>query len=313
MIRLTGTSDTTTTSERLTVHRIPDPREPVPALAWPTVGLFFCSLGLWTTSTVLALAEVWPWTITVALNAVAGFAMFTVTHEAMHSTISTHPSVNKLFGRLSMPFFAPTGSFASFRFIHMQHHLFTNDASRDPDNAISHSSGWTAALRWLTLDLHYWPFYLRQIKSRPRSEVAELGGTITVTTSVVTLAIVGGYGLELLVLWYLPIRLAVGVLGWWFDYLPHHNLPSVPSEDPFKTTRNRIGAERLLSPLMLYQNYHLVHHLHPRIPFHRYIVVWRRNENDYLDRDPALSDVRGRPLTTDEYRRLSQLASHRDP
>ena len=62
-----------------------------------------------------------------------------------------------------------------------------------------------------------------------------------------------------------------------------------PTEDKLKTTRNRIGGERWISPVMLYQNYHLVHHLHPLVPFYRYIAVWRRNEAKYLEGDPALS------------------------
>ena len=32
------------------------------------------------------------------------------------------------------------------------------------------------------------------------------------------------------------------------------------------------------------------------------------NEAAYVDNDPALSDVRGRPITADEYRRLRELA-----
>jgi ring-1,2-phenylacetyl-CoA epoxidase subunit PaaE len=79
-----------------------------------------------------------------------------------------------------------------------------------------------------------------------------------------------------------------------------------------KGTRNRVGGERMLSPALLYQNYHLVHHLHPVVPFYRYIAVWRRNEERYLDGGPALSSVRGRPLTPEEYRRLRGLvADHR--
>jgi fatty acid desaturase len=112
------------------------------------------------------------------------------------------------------------------------------------------------------------------------------------------------------VIFLLPIRLAVGWLGFAFDYLPHNGLRHTPSEDRFKTTRNRIGLERLLSPLLLYQNYHLVHHLHPTIPFHRYLVVWRRTEDQYLVAEPALSDLRGREITPDEYRRMRELASH---
>ena len=71
-------------------------------------------------------------------------------------------------------------------------------------------------------------------------------------------------------------------------------------------SRSRVAAR----PLLLYQNYHLVHHLHPVVPFYRYIKVWRRSEDAYLENDPALSDVRGRVLTVDEYRRLRELQQH---
>ena len=73
---------------------------------------------------------------------------------------------------------------------------------------------------------------------------------------------------------------------------------------------NRIGSEPWLSPLLLYQNYHLVHHLHPVVPFYRYIRVWRRNEEAYLDGGPALTTVRGRPITVEEYRALRRLREH---
>ena len=108
----------------------------------------------------------------------------------------------------------------------------------------------------------------------------------------------------------MPARLATLWLGFAFDYLPHNGLNLTASEDRFKATRNRIGLERLLSPLLLYQNYHLVHHLHPVVPFHRYLAVWLRNEDEYLSHDPALSTVRGRAITTDEYRRMREIAHH---
>ena len=119
-----------------------------------------------------------------------------------------------------------------------------------------------------------------------------------------------GHFVDLLLLVALPQRLSIVWLAYAFDYLPHHGLHHRPSEDRLKTTRNRVGGERVLSPLLLYQNYHLVHHLHPIVPFYRYLAVWRRNEDRYLEGEPALSTVRGRPLTSDEYRELRKLAAH---
>ena len=60
-------------------------------------------------------------------------------------------------------------------------------------------------------------------------------------------------------------------LAWWFDWLPHHGLDETQSENRYRATRNRVGMEWLFTPLMLSQNYHLVHHLHPSIPFYRYL------------------------------------------
>jgi fatty acid desaturase len=62
--------------------------------------------------------------------------------------------------------------------------------------------------------------------------------------------------------------------------------------------------------VLLYQNHHLVHHLHPVVPFHKYIAVWRGKGEDYLAGEPALSNLRGRPITVEEYRRLRELAHH---
>ena len=54
-------------------------------------------------------------------------------------------------------------------------------------------------------------------------------------------AIAAGHALELVVLYYLPIRLAIMWLGFAFDYPPHNGLPYESTEDRFKNTRNRIG------------------------------------------------------------------------
>jgi len=221
--------------------------------------------------------------------------------------------VNVWLGRVSLLFFAPIAGFSTWRYIHMQHHRFTNhNDGNDPDAYTMRGPGWQRPLRWLTIDGYYMLWYRSRLSSRPRGEKVELAVTWLVLVGVIVAFVATGHIVELLVLVLLPMRLAVMWLGFAFDYLPHHGLHHTPGEDRFKTTRNRVGLERVLSPLLLYQNYHLVHHLHPLIPFHRYIAVWRRNEGRYLESDPALSDVRGRPITTDEYRRLRELAEHHD-
>lgn len=295
----------------MTVTRIPDPREPVPAVAWPTVALFAGALALWAGSAAGLLAGLWPWWVSTPLSAIAAYLLFTVSHDAAHHSASSRPGLNTWIGRLSTPFFAPHAAFPVWRYIHMQHHRFTNhDDGSDPDGYTMRGPAWQRPLRWLTIDLHYLVFYLPRLGSRPRREKVELVVQAALVTALCAVAVAAGLGWELLALYLIPQRIAVVYLAWAFDYLPHHGLHLTPAQDKLKTTRNRVGAERLLSPLLLYQNYHLIHHLHPLVPFYRYIAVWRRNEDRYLDGDPELSTVRGRPLTADEYRRLRELAEH---
>ncbi|MFL5846890.1 MAG: fatty acid desaturase [Solirubrobacteraceae bacterium] len=299
------------TGAPVTVTRIPRPDEPVPAIAAPAALVFVGGLALWGASTALALTGAWPLLAAVLPNAVASYLLFTVAHDASHRSLSSHEAVNVWLGRVSLFFFAPQAGFRTWRFIHMQHHRFTNhDDGRDPDQYTHRGPRWQLVPRWLTIDLYYLRWYAPQLGSRPRRERIELAVFWALLIAVVVAAVLGGLGLELVVLYLLPMRLAIGWLGLAFDYLPHNGLHLTPSEDRFKTTRNRVGLERLLSPLLLYQNYHLVHHLHPTIPFHRYLAVWRRHEDRYLDGDPELTDVRGRAITADEYRRLRELAEH---
>ena len=293
------------------IRTIPDPQEPVPLINWPTVLLLVGGITVFLVSSALALTGVWPLWPSVILNTIASFVLFTVSHEASHHSASSSGRLNSWLGRLATPFFAPHAGFRMWRFIHMQHHRFTNHADgSDPDHYTHRGARWTQPLRWLTIDLWYIVFYVPKIRTRPRGEIVEALITWTVLLTIGITAVVTGHLIELLVLYFLPIRISIMFLGWAFDYLPHNELKATPQEDRFRTTRNRIGLERLLSPLLLYQNYHLVHHLHPVVPFYRYIAVWRRNEDAYLEHDPALSDVRGRALTVEEYRRLRELQEH---
>lgn len=295
----------------ISIDRIPDPEEPVPAIAWPSLFLLLGGLALWGTSTTLAVSDVIPWWAGMLINAVAAFLLFTVTHEAMHHTTSTNSTVNMWMGRIATVFFAPFAGFGLTRYIHMQHHRFTNatDGS-DPDHFLVEGRWWTAPLRWQSIDFYYFRFYAQHWKRRPAAERREAVVTFLIPAAVLAVLIATGNGLWFLLLYILPSRIQLLSLGWSFAYLPHAGLPGTQQTDKFQATRVRVGMERILAPIMLYQNYHLVHHLHPIVPFYRYIAVWRRNEEEYLKRGAAMSTVRGRPLTADEYRALRELRDH---
>lgn len=289
-------------SEATSSRRLPKPNEPVPTLSLPAAGLLAGGLALWIGSTAMALAKRWPWPVSTLINAFASYMLFTVAHDASHGSLSTSKAVNTALGRVGTAGFAPHVGFHTWQFIHLEHHRHVNNPDRDPDHYTERGPAWQRPLRWLTIDLYYIFFYAPKLSSRPRSEQVELGVNAALLAGTTAAAIKTGRFRQLVLFILLPIRLTLMWLGYAFDYLPHHDLETTARENQFKTTRNRIGLEPVLSPAMLYQNYHLVHHLHPRIPFHRYVAAWRRNEEEYLTHEPPLVDALGRTLSVDEYR-----------
>ncbi len=306
------------TSETLTrapgadsIKLIPRPEEPIPAVALPTLAVFLVSLAVWVSSTALGVAGTWPAIVSILINGVAAFAFFTVAHECSHSSASSNHSANVWLGRLSMPFFAVIGSFGFLRYIHMQHHRFTNkDDGSDPDHYTQGGNRFTRIFLWASLDVNYLRFYFGHASKRPRSEKIEFLVNTAIVWGLIAFLCIQGYALEVLLFYVIPARIALTILAWSFDWLPHHELPDTVETNKFRATRNIIGGEWLLTPLLLYQNYHLVHHLHPRIPFYRYIKVWRRQEEHYVANDPAMATPLGRPVTADEYRELRHLEEH---
>ncbi|WP_107704604.1 fatty acid desaturase [Nocardioides allogilvus] len=288
-------------------HALPDPGERVPSISLPIVAIFTGALTVFTLSTWAALTDRLPTLATVLLSATAIFVLFTVLHDAAHYSVSTRRWVNVAFGRVAMFFVSPLISFKSFAFIHIEHHRNTNDEDNDPDHFVSGAPLWQVPVRFALMDVPYLAFLVRNVRRRPRAEVLETAALLVLSGAVIVACAVTGHLWTLAVVYLIPERVAMFVLAWWFDWLPHHDLEDTQQENRYRATRNRVGSEWILTPLLLSQNYHLVHHLHPSIPFHRYVAAWRRNEEAYLERDAAIGTVFGQQLDADEYRDWKQL------
>ncbi|WP_407685770.1 fatty acid desaturase [Mycobacterium sp. HUMS_1102779] len=288
-------------------HPLPDPGASVPTLALPTVAIFFGALTAFAFSTVGYVngsASAW---LTIPVNAAVTFVMFTVVHDASHYSISSARWVNGLFGRMAWLFVVPIVAFPSFAYIHIQHHRHANDDDEDPDTFASHGSLWSLPFRWSLSEYFYLRYYLPRARSRPVSELAETLAMLFLSLTGLTVAVITGNFWTLAVAFLIPQRIGLTVLAWWFDWLPHHGLEDTQRTDRYRATRNRVGAEWLFTPVLLSQNYHLVHHLHPSVPFYRYLRTWKRNEEAYLQRNAAISTVFGQQLNPDEFREWKAL------
>lgn len=281
--------------------RLPTRRRPL--LALPTAAMFTAVLTAVTASTTAWMNGLTPaWTV-VVVNTVAIFLMFNIAHESVHYLVSRSKLINGFVGRVAISFVAPTFSLPGFRFIHLSHHTHVNETTgEDPDERVSHATGWRRPFIWVAADLLYAIFYLPRWRSRPRNERIEMVVLSTLSAVGFAAAAATGHLWTLAVMFFIPQRIMLLIVGWWFDWLPHHGLTATRVSNPYQATRARIGMDWLLTLPLLAQNYHLVHHLHPGVPFYRYKWMWRNNLDYYLHHHVAMATAFGRPVTADEYR-----------
>ncbi len=254
----------------------PDPSKDLSdSLAWPTLVLAaacFAGLGL---NTVAVLQGERSLILGLLLNTLAIYLAFTPMHDAAHGAISGGRAGRRWLDGVvgwtcGLLFLAP---FVGFRRLHLRHHSATNDPRRDPDYWVVSDHGRGVMLRCLTVIPHYYRFFLAaggfggaQHNSERSRAIVFLGGLV----ATIWLLITGGYLHQVMMLWLLPAVLASGILAFTFDWLPHH---PHRSRARFKDTRLLRGWG--LHWLLVAQDLHLVHHLHPRVPFYRYRKLYR--------------------------------------
>lgn len=243
--------------------------------AWPTVALAVGALGSWGAVWAACLAGALPLPIGAALATVAVYVAFTPFHEAAHGNVSG--GVRRLRGLDAAVGWASgallLAPLPAFRVLHLRHHGNTNHPERDPDYWVAGRSRFGVALRCATLFFYYWAEYWREVWS-PTSAVgrtrrATAAGVAALAVAAAAL-VAGGLATEAAALWWGPAVLATGLLGFLFDWLPHH-----PHHSRERWRDTAILDVPQLTPWLLGQNDHLVHHLYPRLPFYRYAACRR--------------------------------------
>lgn len=240
-------------------------------IALPTLVMSVTVVAGWTALQVLLWTGILtPW-VGVPMAALLAFWSFTPMHDASHRAVGKNQRLNTFVGWLSgVPLLAP---FAAFRHVHLEHHRCTNEGDDDPDHWSGRGPWYVLPLRWMTQDFYYYAWYFQRRQSRPRSEVVAAVGGIALFYGVVGLASALGFAWEALVYVLIPARVAIMWLAFSFDFIVHH-----PHDIPASADRYRATAawdhEGLTVPLVS-QNYHLLHHLYPGVPFYRYSRAWR--------------------------------------
>lgn len=261
-----------------------------PPVAWPTLSLFALAVAIMAVTFRMTLTGQWPLWVGTLTNGFAMYMLFSVAHDGSHRALSRYPWLNESVGRIAIMLLLPIAPFEAVRWMHMQHHRFTN-SERDPDAFAHHIRWYSAPLRFANVDAFYLYFFIRHGGDYFRRNIRAVA-----IYSVVFLSLIGGltylgYGWQVLFLWFLASRVGLFLITVVFTCLPHYPGNVTAQENVYRATTIRQGFEWLLTPLLVYQNYHLIHHLFPTAPFYNYLKIWHLKYDEFAAHNPAVQDA----------------------
>jgi beta-carotene hydroxylase len=253
------------------------------------VAEFLVSAAAWVTVIGLGVSGAIPLWLGLILNSLVAATFYMPMHEATHGNVTGRPKgerrLDDLIGTLCS---IPVGfSYAAHRSSHLRHHAYTNDPARDPDRftagPLTHvPAKWFLQVVLLTLlpVFAFVPPARRLIPTSVRRVLdADAGnrrmGLIQMrfwllTTAVLVVAFLTGYGWPALLLWYLPAR----IQGLWlilvFAWFPHH-----PAREVGRYVDTRVAVFPGSGLLIRGHDHHAMHHLFPRVPHYRLRALWQ--------------------------------------
>lgn len=237
-----------------------------PPLAWPTVTLCGLLLLTYACSYWFCGSGQWPLWVGTLLNTVVGYASFSVIHDSIHRSVSSNVKLNDRVGQIGLDIVLPYVDERMFRWAHILHHRFAN-GERDPDRHFK-GAWWSLPFRWMLIDVAYFLYALKHGDHISRPFLNACLRRLAIVVAVIAGLVWAGYGLEALMLWFLPSRLILLLLGFSFFWLPHVPHDVTQADHFTRATTVREGHERLMAVLLQHQNFHLIHHLFPMTPFY---------------------------------------------
>lgn len=247
------------TSEAVKPLNVPRELLGPPGAFNPTLLMFLVAVALVVFSFVGHWQWNWPNWLSFVMNVAALHMVGTVIHDASHNVAHRNRVMNAALGHgsaLMLGF-----SFPVFTRVHMQHHANVNDPENDPDHFVSTGGPlWLIAARFFYHEI----FFFKRRLWRKYELLEWFLGRLAVGL-IVWFAVQHGFTAYLFNYWFSPALVVGLALGLFFDYLPHR-----PFQERNRWRNARVYPSRLLNLMIMGQNYHLIHHLWPSIPWYNY-------------------------------------------
>ncbi len=241
-----------------------------------TVGLFLGGYFLAALSIWQWYQGSWPLPVLIGLAYLALHMEGTVIHDATHNAAHPNRFINQAMGHGSAILLG--FSFPVFKRVHLQHHSHVNDPKNDPDHIVStFGPVWLIAPRFF-----YHEYFFFERKLWRRYELLQWGLERSLFISIVIAGVRFDFMNVIYNLWFGPALMVGVTLGIFFDYLPHR-----PFLSRSKWKNARVYPSRIMNWMIMGQNYHLVHHLWPSIPWFEYKPAYEATK--------PLLDAKGSP------------------
>lgn len=239
---------------------------PLLAVIWA-----FANLAVWLSLWPLVFSGVLPLWIAFPIATLNIMLSYLPSHEAQHDIIAKPGAplrwLNELVGHMStIPLVLP---YRVAKLTHMEHHKHANHPELDPDYSSTASGPWASI--WGTIvnnqprasgGFNAYGVALQRI-GRPD---VQLDGVIfqLVFYGILFGLAWSGYAIEAALLWWLPRHIALIYIRFYLSWAPHH-----PGQETGRYRDTRSFRSIFGNIGSMGMQYHIIHHLHPRIPLYR--------------------------------------------
>lgn len=251
--------------------------------AWFTVVFGLAVFAAYLATPFLVVSGSLPLWLGSVLMIALTYMAYTVLHDSAHGSISGSNSklrwVNEWMGYGAA--FVLMIPLTAHRHEHLTHHRNTNNGAEDPDNVVAdmtqspfHAARSAARVYMVQFKFYSEHRWANASAKQNRQYITE----VAVAVGARLLFMAQGYWFEGMVMILVGGIGGVALLMYLFAYIVHRPHDAVGRYVDTSAIIAPAWCNSIVTWLWLFQNYHAVHHLFPRVPFYNYRTLFEEIE-----------------------------------